>query len=66
MRAIHSSELVKKSRTVAFHRGFGLVLGEAQIEIALAVGPGKTSRARGETLDQPGNSLEMSGLKDLD
>ena len=66
MRAIHRSEFLKKSRTIALHRGFGLVFGEAQIEITLAVGPRKSSQARGETVDQPGNSLEMLGLKNLD
>ena len=66
VRAIHRSEFLKKSRTIARHRGLGVVFGETEVEIALAVSPRRSSEARGETVDQPGNSLEMLGPKNLD
>ena len=56
--------LAEKGGTVPFDGGAGIVLGEAEIEIALAVSAGKSARPRRKAMDEPGKLAEMPRAKD--
>jgi hypothetical protein len=63
VRARECSEFTKKGGAVAFDGSTGIVLGKAEIQIALAVSAGKSAEARGETVQQPGDLAELVSAK---
>lgn len=56
--AISRAQLAQKFRTIAFDRGTRIIFGESQIEGFPAVGFGKSTGARAEAVDEPGNARE--------
>jgi hypothetical protein len=50
---------------IALHAFAEIVFGEAQVEAVAAVAGGNAAGARAESVDQPGNFLEIGRLQNL-
>src|SRR5580658_281523 len=60
------SEFAQKRGPVAFDRGTGIVLSEAEIEIALAIYAGRSAGARGKAVHQPRKLAQMLRAKNCE
>jgi hypothetical protein len=54
-----SADLPEKRGPVSFYRRPRVVFGEAEVEIAFAVGARGSSRARGKSMQQPGELVQV-------
>src|ERR1700728_287548 len=61
--ADYRPQFTKKTNAVPFHRRSGVVFSEAKVEIAFAVSPRESTRARRKTMHQPRKFTEMLGAK---
>ena len=59
------SDRPQKRRPVAFDSGPGIVFREAEIEVAFAIGAGKTARACGGSVYKPRQRIQMTRAKNV-
>ena len=57
---------MQKRSAVAFDGAPGVILGEAEVQIALPVGGGESSHSRGKTMDQPGKFAQVFGAENVE
>src|SRR5437879_6337142 len=60
---VDRAEFPQKRCPVALYNGLYVVFGEAEVELALAIGAGESAAARGKAVYEPGKLAEMLGAK---
>src|SRR5258708_28861734 len=60
------ADFMQERSSIAFDGALGIILGEAEVQIALAVCARESAHARGKTMDQPGKFTQVLSAKNVE
>ena len=57
---------MQKRGAISLDGALGIIFGEAEVQVALPVGAGESSHARGKTMNQPGKFAQMLSSENVE